>query len=56
MRRVQISRSAPSRSLIRRSASPWRAELDDRMPEVEAGMARAVPWAEARARLRARRA
>lgn len=32
----------------------WRAELDDRMAEVEAGTVRPVPWAEARARLRAR--
>jgi len=32
----------------------WRAELDDRMREVETGAVRPVPWAEARARLRAR--
>ncbi len=32
----------------------WRAELDDRMCEVETGAVRPVPWAEARARLRAR--
>jgi putative addiction module component (TIGR02574 family) len=32
----------------------WRAELDDRMKEVETGAVRPVPWAEARARLRAR--
>jgi putative addiction module component (TIGR02574 family) len=32
----------------------WRAELDDRVREVETGLARPVPWAEARARLRAR--
>jgi putative addiction module component (TIGR02574 family) len=32
----------------------WRAELDDRMREVETGTVRPVPWTEARARLRAR--
>lgn len=32
----------------------WRAELDDRMREVDSGSVRPVPWAEARARLRAR--
>jgi putative addiction module component (TIGR02574 family) len=32
----------------------WRTELDERMHEVETGVVRAVPWAEARARLRAR--
>jgi putative addiction module component (TIGR02574 family) len=32
----------------------WRAELDERMREVEMGTVRPVPWAEARARLRAR--
>jgi putative addiction module component (TIGR02574 family) len=32
----------------------WRAELDDRMREVEMGTVQPVPWAEARARLRAR--
>ncbi len=32
----------------------WRAELDDRMAEVETGAVKPVPWADARARLRAR--
>jgi putative addiction module component (TIGR02574 family) len=34
--------------------STWRAELDERMVEMETGAVRPVPWAEARARLRAR--
>jgi putative addiction module component (TIGR02574 family) len=32
----------------------WRAALDDRLRQVEAGAVRPVPWAEARARRRAR--
>lgn len=32
----------------------WRAELDERMAQVESGAVRPVPWVEARTRLRAR--
>jgi hypothetical protein len=32
----------------------WRTELDERIHEVETGVEQPVPWAQARARLRAR--